>query len=62
MSLRIAAILATRTDFLPLDEIQSEFRRLAVLVEKTGGPQEREAFAFLQRHLAQVARPDEEAS
>ena len=44
-----AAILATRTAFLPLDEIGAEFRKLAVLVEKTGGPREREAFAFLER-------------
>jgi uncharacterized protein len=46
-----AAILATRTAFLPLGEIEAEFRRLAVLVEKTGGPAEREAFAFLTAHL-----------
>jgi hypothetical protein len=46
-----AAILATRTAFLPLDEIEAEYRRLAVLVEKTGGPQEHEAFALLQERL-----------
>jgi hypothetical protein len=46
-----AAILATRTDFLPPDEIEAEYRRLAVLVDKTGGEQEREAFAFLRRHV-----------
>jgi hypothetical protein len=49
-----AAILATRTDFLPLDDIEAEYRRLAVLVEKTGGPQEHEAFALLRDHLARV--------
>jgi hypothetical protein len=49
-----AAILATRTAFLPLDQIESEYRKLAVLVEKTGGPQEHEAFDFLRRHLEQV--------
>jgi hypothetical protein len=47
-----AAILATRTDFLPLDEIEAEFRKLAVIVDKTGGEQERQAFAFLSEHLA----------
>jgi hypothetical protein len=47
-----AAILATRTAFLPLDEIEADYRKLAVLVEKTGGPAEREAFAFLEHHLA----------
>lgn len=47
-----AAILATRLDFLPLDEIEAEFRKLAVLVTKTGGAQEHQAFAVLQEHLA----------
>jgi hypothetical protein len=51
-----AAILATRTHLLPLDEIEAEYRRLAVLVEKTGGGQEREAFDFLRRHVERVRR------
>jgi hypothetical protein len=46
-----AAILATRTAFLPLDEIVAEFRKLKVLVQKTGGPQEHEAFEVLEKHL-----------
>ena len=46
-----AAILATRTDFLPLAEIESEFRKLGVIVQKTGGEQEKNAFAFLREHL-----------
>jgi uncharacterized protein len=50
-----AAILATRTDFLPLEEIEAEYRKLAVLVDKTGGPQEHEAFAFLRAHVTRVA-------
>jgi len=49
-----AAILATRTGILPLDEIEAEYRKLAVLVEKTGGEQEHAAFAFLLRHLQRV--------
>jgi hypothetical protein len=49
-----AAILATRTAFLPLEEIEADYRKLAVLVEKTGGEQERAAFDFLSRHLQQV--------
>jgi uncharacterized protein len=49
-----AAILATRTSFLPLDDIAAEYRKLAVVVDKTGGPAEREAFAFLQEYLAEV--------
>lgn len=46
-----AAILATRTAFLPAEEIAQEYRRLAVLVDKTGGPREREAFAFLRCYV-----------
>jgi uncharacterized protein len=46
-----AAILATRTDFLPLDDIEAEFRRLAVIVDKTGGEREAQAFAFLEEHV-----------
>jgi hypothetical protein len=49
-----AAILATRTTFLPLDEIESEYRKLAVLIEKTGGPQEHGAFDLLRRYVQQV--------
>ena len=56
-----AAILATRTDFLPLDEMDAEYRKLAVLVEKTGGEQERAAFAFLRGHLDQVLRTRSQA-
>lgn len=46
-----AAVLATRTAFLPLDEMATEFRKLAAIVEKTGGPDEREAMNLLQAHL-----------
>ncbi len=51
-----AAILATRIDFLPLAEILAEYRKLAVLVDKTGGAQEHQAFAFLHEHVEQAAR------
>lgn len=51
-----AAILATRTAFLPREEIEADYRKLAVLVEKTGGEQERAAFEFLRRHLQQFSR------
>jgi len=53
-----AAILATRTDFLPLDEIEAEYRKLAIIVQKTGGAQEHQAFALLHEHLAQVQERD----
>lgn len=42
-----AAILATRTQLLPADQIRSEFERLQVIVDKTAGPREREALALL---------------
>jgi hypothetical protein len=51
-----AAILATRVGILPPNDIESEYRKLAVLVEKTGGPQEHEAFALLQQHVQKAAR------
>jgi hypothetical protein len=57
-----AAILATRTDFLPLDDIEAEYRKLAVIVDKTGGPQEQQAFAFLREHVARVAGARREAA
>jgi hypothetical protein len=47
-----AAILATRVGLLPLDEIEADLRRLAPLVEKTGGAAEREAFDLLRAHVA----------
>jgi hypothetical protein len=43
-----AAILATRFHLLPADEVAREFKRLSVVVEKTAGPVEREAMAFLE--------------
>lgn len=46
-----AAILATRTHLLPAGEIEAEFRRLGVIVEKTGGPRETEAFRFLSEYV-----------
>jgi hypothetical protein len=46
-----AAILATRIEFLCGDEIAREMKRLAVVVEKTGGPEELEAFGFLKTYL-----------
>ena len=52
-----AAILATRTGFLPRDEIEAEYRKLAVIVQKTGGDQEKEAFEFLREHVARAFLP-----
>lgn len=46
-----AAILATRTAFLPAQQVLPEFDRLAVLVQKTGGQREQAAFDLLRRHV-----------
>ena len=50
-----AAILATRLDFLPIEEILDDFDRLAVLVRKTGGPDEHQAFDLLRAHVRSVS-------
>jgi hypothetical protein len=49
-----AAILATRTSYLPTDDIRRQFEHLAVLVEKTGGEKEHEAFRFLRDYVERV--------
>jgi hypothetical protein len=46
-----AAILATRTAFLPRDEILAEYEKLAVIVAKTGGPAEDEAYRLLREYV-----------
>jgi len=52
-----AAILATRVAWLPRDELLVEFRKLEVLVDKTGGPRERAAFTLLHRHVREAPSP-----
>lgn len=47
-----AAILATRLHILPAAEVEAEFRKLRVIVDKTGGPAEDVAMSFLEAHLA----------
>jgi len=46
-----AAILATRLHLMPRDEILADFARLRVIVRKTAGSQELEAFELLTRYL-----------
>ncbi|KAA1259670.1 hypothetical protein LF1_22050 [Rubripirellula obstinata] len=46
-----AAILATRTHLIAAEKIDQELERLRPLVDKTCGPQEREAFDFLVRTI-----------
>lgn len=50
-----AAILATRTAWLPLKDLLLEFRKLEVLVQKTGGPGEHAAFRLLYDYLREAA-------
>lgn len=49
-----AAILATRTSFLPADDVLGQFEQLGVLIEKTGGSAERRAFAFLKKFVSEA--------
>lgn len=46
------AILVSRIGILASDEIRRQLASLAVLVEKTGGEREREAFAILEARMA----------
>ena len=46
------AILVTRLHLLGVEEVRRQLRELAVLVEKTGGPREREAFRLLEDKVA----------
>jgi hypothetical protein len=46
-----AAILCTRLHLIPAAEVAEEMKRLASPVEKTAGPEEREAFAFLEAYI-----------
>jgi hypothetical protein len=46
-----ASILVSRAGRLATDDIRAELRRLAVLVDKTAGPREREAMAYVEDRL-----------
>jgi hypothetical protein len=47
-----AAILSTRTHLIPAAEIEREFKHLQVIVDKTAGPREEEAMAYLTEFVA----------
>jgi hypothetical protein len=47
-----AAILATRVHLLPAGQIRDELARLQVLVDKTAGPREQEAWALVSAYIA----------
>jgi hypothetical protein len=49
-----ASILASRARLLPADDIRAELSRLQPLVDKTAGPREREAMAYVTDHLCAV--------
>jgi hypothetical protein len=53
-----AAIVATRLHLLPAAEVRADYRKLRVLVEKTGGPAEHEAFDFLQAYIDRALGED----
>jgi hypothetical protein len=46
-----ATILATRTHLLPMEQIREELARLQVIVDKTAGPREQEAMAFVTEYV-----------
>lgn len=46
-----AAILATRVHLIDRQRIVDEFESLRVIVQKTGGPREHEAFELLEQHI-----------
>lgn len=46
------AILVTRLHLLGADEVRRQLRELAVIVGKTGGPREHEAFRLLEEKVA----------
>jgi hypothetical protein len=51
-----AAILATRLDRLPRDKIESEVAYLKIAIDKTAGPEEREAWSWLMEKIAAASR------
>ncbi len=46
-----AAILATRINLVPIEEIHVQFARLETIVQKTGGKKETQAFALLSQYI-----------
>jgi len=52
------AIYATRVHMLARDFLESELARLQVIVDKTAGPDEREAMALLSDYVRSAPAPD----
>ena len=51
-----AAILASRTAFLPHEDILRQLDELQVLVDKTGAQPEKDAFRMLRNHVEEARR------
>jgi uncharacterized protein len=51
-----AAVLATRLSLLSRELVDTEMQRLAPLIDKTGGPAERRAFAVLRQFVSDSTR------
>ena len=51
-----ASILASRARWLPRDEVLQGLDRLDPLVDRTGGPAEREAMAYIRAHVGAARR------
>ena len=51
-----ASILASRARMLDAEEVRAELGRLQVLVDKTGGPREREAMGYVRSVIKALAR------
>jgi len=51
-----AAIMLTRLHILPRGEVETEFRKFRVVVDKTGGEAELDAMEFLEKELAEAPR------
>jgi hypothetical protein len=47
-----ATILATRLHLIPHDEVRAEVARLQILIDKTAGPREREAWTMVTTFIA----------
>ncbi len=56
-----AAILATRVHLIPASQIAAEFERLRIMVDKTAGPREQEAFHLLEHYVRSPPPPAETA-
>jgi uncharacterized protein len=46
-----ATILATRTHLIPMEQLRDELAKLQVIVDKTAGPREQEAMAFVSAYV-----------